>query len=260
MTLPRADSPKQICARVKNTLRLILQSAANYAIFTLDMDRKVVDWNAGAEQIFGYHKKEISGQLVDVLFTLEDRNAEPEREMRIAKEQGRAETERWHIRHDGTRFWGSGHTMPLWQEKGKLRGFLKIMLDNTERMQMEEALRQAKEDTERAAQAKEDFLTHMSHEIRTPLNAIIGLADLLLHQNPRPAQLENLQTLMFSGESLKLLVNDILDVSKLKAGESIDGRNPDEPQGAAQQFAEGPPDASGPTRHDPTASSRRTNS
>nr|WKN35413.1 chemotaxis protein CheB [Tunicatimonas sp. TK19036] len=90
--------------------------------------------------------------------------------------------------------------------------------DITERVQMEEALRLAKEEAERAAQAKEDFLAHMSHEIRTPLNAVVGLADLLLQHDPQEEQLENLQTLKFSAHSLRMLVNDILDFSKIQAG------------------------------------------
>ena len=89
--------------------------------------------------------------------------------------------------------------------------------DITERVQLEEALRQAKEEADRAAQAKEDFLAHMSHEIRTPLNAVVGLTDLLL-QNPKEEQLENLQTLKFSAQNLRMLVNDILDLSKIRAG------------------------------------------
>ena len=204
--------------RSEEHLQLIMQSAIDYAIFTLGMDRKITDWNVGAERILGYKKEEILGRLGDILFTEEDRKTEPEQEMQKAKEKGHAENERWHVRKDGSRFWGSGYTVPLRQESGEVRGFLKIMLDNTKRMQMEEALRQAKEEAERAAHAKEEFLAHMSHEIRTPLNAVVGLADLLLRHNSQPRQLENLQTLKFSAENLKMLVNDILDFSKIQAG------------------------------------------
>ncbi len=108
--------------------------------------------------------------------------------------------------------------MPLRNSEGKLRGFLKIMRDNTERMRMEKSLKKAKEEAEKAASAKEEFLAHMSHEIRTPLNAIVGLSNLLLQRNPREDQADNLQTLKFSSENLMALINDILDFSKLEAG------------------------------------------
>ena len=199
-------------------LRLIIDSATDYAIFATDLDRKITDWNAGAERLLGYTKEEILGQLADVLFVPEDLEAEPQREMKLAKETGYASNERWHVGKDGSRFWGSGAMMPLREKDNTLRGFLKIMVDNTQRMQMEDALRQAKKDAEQAAHAKEEFLAHMSHEIRTPLNAVVGLADLLLHPHPPDQQLENLQTLKFSADNLKMLVNDILDFSKIQAG------------------------------------------
>jgi PAS domain S-box-containing protein len=88
----------------------------------------------------------------------------------------------------------------------------------TERKRAEIALKQAKERAENAAKAKEDFLAHMSHEIRTPLNGVLGLTNLLLQQDPKEEQLENLNTLKFSAENLRALVNDILDFSKIQAG------------------------------------------
>ncbi|WPP48391.1 chemotaxis protein CheB [Catalinimonas niigatensis] len=90
--------------------------------------------------------------------------------------------------------------------------------DITQIKEVEAALEEAKNEAEKAARAKEDFLATMSHEIRTPLNAIIGLSNLLLKKNPRPDQLENFKVLKFSSESLMSLVNDILDYSKMEAG------------------------------------------
>lgn len=78
-------------------------------------------------------------------------------------------------------------------------------------------LKKAREDAEVALKARSDFLSVMTHEIRTPLNAVIGMANQLLEENPRPDQLENLRTLRFSGENLLMLINDILDYSKLES-------------------------------------------
>ena len=79
-------------------------------------------------------------------------------------------------------------------------------------------LTKAKEISEKAAKAKEEFLASMSHEIRTPMNAVIGMTNILIDEEPREDQLENLRTLKFSAKNLLTLINDVLDFSKIEAG------------------------------------------
>jgi signal transduction histidine kinase/ligand-binding sensor domain-containing protein/CheY-like chemotaxis protein len=76
----------------------------------------------------------------------------------------------------------------------------------------------AKEQAEKSAKAKENFLSTMSHEIRTPMNAIIGLTHLLIDENKNTEQENNLKTLKFSADNLMVIINDILDFSKIDAG------------------------------------------
>jgi len=75
-----------------------------------------------------------------------------------------------------------------------------------------------KEVAEATARARSEFLSTMSHEIRTPMNAVIGMSHILLQENPREEQIENLKILKFSGENLLSLINDILDYNKLESG------------------------------------------
>ncbi|MEG4215040.1 PAS domain S-box protein [Microcoleus sp. Pol14C6] len=125
-------------------LQLILDSAKDYAIFTTDTDGHVTSWNAGAQRLLGYTEAEIVGQDGRIIFTPEDSAArKPEAERHIALTQGKAKNERWHVRKDGSHFWGSGLVMPLREAAGEVQGFLKIMQDKTERRQIEEALRQS---------------------------------------------------------------------------------------------------------------------
>lgn len=101
---------------------------------------------------------------------------------------------------------------------GKFKYYTGIARDISKLKEAQRELYYAKEKAEQASMVKSQFLSIMSHEIRTPMNAVIGMAHLLLEDNPREDQLENLKTLQFSAENLLGLINDILDYSKIESG------------------------------------------
>lgn len=119
--------------------RLMVESAKEYAIFTLNAVGMITSWNSGAEQLLGYQEAEILGRSSHLIFTPED-NAlgQAERELQIAATFGQAEDERWHLRKDGSRFWASGLVMPLQSEDKTKQGFIKIMQDKTRQRQADE--------------------------------------------------------------------------------------------------------------------------
>ena len=124
-------------------LRLIVESATDFAIFSMDPDGLVTSWNVGAERVLGYSESEILGHTADVIFTPQDREAGiPEQERRLALTQGRAEDERWTMRKDGSLFWASGLAMPLGD---RALGFIKIFRDRTEGHRAEARLRESEE-------------------------------------------------------------------------------------------------------------------
>ncbi len=131
--------PDPIVPGSDELLRLVVESSTDFAIITHAGDGTVTSWNVGAERLLGYAEEEILGRDVDLIFTPEDRAAgAPEGERRTALVQGRAEDERWHVRKDGSRFWGSGLLMPL---SDRAVGFVKIMRDRTEQRRVEAQLR-----------------------------------------------------------------------------------------------------------------------
>ncbi|UII20977.1 response regulator [Fulvivirga ligni] len=119
-----------------------------------------------------------------------------------------AKKNRTWVRSIGTVEWKGDHAVKI----------VGVFQDFTREKVQEEELLYAKEEAEKASQAKADFLSVMSHEIRTPLNAVIGLSHILLEEEPQKHQLENLNTLKFSAENLLALINDILDFNKIEAG------------------------------------------
>jgi PAS domain S-box-containing protein len=131
-------------------LRLLVDSAEEYAMITVSPDGFVTTWSKGAERLLGWATDEIIGRSGDVIFTPEDREAgAPEREREEAKATGRSADERWHIRKDGSRFWGSG----LLTVMAGGAGFAKVMRDQTQRVLAEqervERLTQLRESEER---------------------------------------------------------------------------------------------------------------
>ncbi len=106
----------------------------------------------------------------------------------------------------------------IFDKDGKAKYYTGIARDISKLKEAQRELMKAKENAEQASQIKSQFLSIMSHEIRTPMNAVIGLSHLLMDENPRPEQLENLKTLQFSAENLMALINDILDYNKIESG------------------------------------------
>src|SRR5262249_56719878 len=98
------------------------ESVKDFAIFLLDTNGKIATWNTGAERSLGYQEAEVIGQPYALIFIPQEIvNGQPEYELEIARDKGRSEDERWHVRKDGTQFWASGVVTPLSDEEGNLR-------------------------------------------------------------------------------------------------------------------------------------------
>ena len=214
--------------------RRIVESARDYAIFTYDADQRVTSWNLGAEVITGYPASEIMGQSVSLVFTPEDREGGvPGMEIRHAQETGHFYDERWHLRKDGERFWGSGVVVPL-RESGPERSSLKILRDHTasheaeaERARLLASEQAARREAEAANATKDHFLAALSHELRTPLTPIQIALYLIGRTRDLPAHVrEGLEVIQRNVAVEVQLINDLLDVSRITHGKLELNRQP----------------------------------
>jgi len=188
----------------------------------LDGDWPMVFVSEAVERVTGYPAPDFLGEpprrVFGAMIHAEDR-------IRVAKETGAALREgrpylvEYRLLHaDGSVRWLWENGTGVRNEAGDVQWLDGVILDITERRQMEEALRAAKETAEQAAAARATFVANMSHEIRTPMNSILGFTDVLLDGELDGEQRRHLDTIRSAGRALLRLLNEILDTAKLEKG------------------------------------------
>lgn len=202
-----------------NPLELVLDDIEDYAIFLLDLDLKIVSWNAGAQRLKGYTPAEAIGQPFAMLFTPEDAAAgQPEREGRIARERGVYQGEGVRRRKGGELFDAEVTLRLIRDEEGEPRGFLKVTRDITERKELERAA------LERADLEKQ-LIGIVSHDLRSPLSAILLSATLMLRRDDLDGrQTRAISSIVSSAERSLRMVGDLLDFTQARLGGGLSVR------------------------------------
>jgi PAS domain S-box-containing protein len=200
--------------------RVWVETVKDFAIFGVESDGKVGSWNTGAERILGYGEAEILGKPFACLFTPEDRdNDVPSQEIELARAEDHGWDDRWMVRKDGSRFWASGLLTPLRAEDGTLRGFVKVLRDQTERKMLEDELRKRAEELLEADRRKNEFLAMLSHELRNPLAPILNSLYILGQgESDDPAVVQSRAVIERQVNHLKRLVDDLVDVARVTSG------------------------------------------
>lgn len=215
------DDGAELRARLAEFQTII--DTATDGVILIDNDFAVRSISQPAEALFGFGSDAIEGRPFRELFAIESQRTAQDYVERIAR-NGVAS-----VMNDGREVIGreaEGGFIPLFMTIGRLPqdgGFCAVLRDITHWKRAEEELTQARAEAERASSQKSEFLARISHEIRTPLNAIIGFSELIINESFGPIGTERyrdyLRDISRSGNHVLDLVNDLLDISKIEAGE-----------------------------------------
>lgn len=198
----------------------LVASKANSGVAIADDKGKITWVNKALENLTGYSLAELKGKMLgDVLQSTNSTNKDiilAAREKAANLEPSLIEVSA--LKKDGTQIWLSAANTPVLNAKGQLERQVELINDITQRKQVEQEMIESRAQAIQLSEAKEMFLSVMSHEIRTPLNAVIGMTHLLLENDPKPSQIDDLNILKFSAENLLNIINDILDFTKIETG------------------------------------------
>jgi PAS domain S-box-containing protein len=122
------------------------------------------------------------------------------------------------IAKDNSVKWVSNSGRPVFNDDRTIKWLDGFLFDITERVQVLEELKKAKQAAEEANQAKSEFVANISHEIRTPLNSVLGFTELLERLTSDSVHVKYLNSIKSSGKNLMMLINDLLDLSKIESG------------------------------------------
>ncbi|MGM0501094.1 MAG: PAS domain S-box protein [Bacillota bacterium] len=212
-------------AKSEKKYRMLFEQAED-GIFLVNSDFEYLEVNSSACEMLGYTEDELL--TMNIFEVVKEEYSKIETAFKKL-EQGNSLNQEWElVTKEGTYIYLEIAASRLWQDN-----FLFLARDVTAKIEAQQRLNeytqeielknleleQARDQAKQASQAKSEFLATMSHEIRTPMNSIIGMAELLEETDLNSDQLEYLNILKSAGDNLLDLINDILDLSKIEAGQ-----------------------------------------
>jgi PAS domain S-box-containing protein len=215
--LTERKKTQQALRESEERFRLLVQGVTDYAIYMLDPQGHVTNWNAGAQRIKGYAESEILGCHFSQFYTDEDLATElPRRALETAAREGKFEAEGWRLRKDGTRFWASVVIDPIRNDRGELIGFAKITRDITERRHAQEALEHAQAALFQAQkmEAVGQLTGGVAHDFNNLLTIIVNNLDLLTRNAREPRDVKLIESAQRAAERGAKLTQQLLAFSR----------------------------------------------
>jgi len=194
-------------------------SSSDDAIFTKDLNGVVTSWNAAAERLYGYSSDEIVGHNISRLIPPDRHNEEKRILARIAAGDRIDHYETRRVAKNGEIVEVALTVSGIPAPSGEIVGASVIARDITEHNRLLSEARAARAEAERANLAKSEFLSRMSHELRTPLSSVLGFGELLKTTDLDQEQTEFVDQIITAGSRLRELINEVLDISRIEAGQ-----------------------------------------
>jgi PAS domain S-box-containing protein len=204
--------------------KLLVQGVTDYAIYMLDPEGHVTNWNPGAQRIKGYIEAEILGQHFSRFYTPEDlATGLPQRALETAKREGRFEAEGWRVRKDGTRFWANVVIDPIYDDAKRLIGFAKITRDITERRNTQEALAQAQAALFQAQKMETvgQLTGGLAHDFNNLLTIIVNNLDFLTRTVSGTREIRLIESAHRAAERGAQLTRQLLAFSRRQPLQSV---------------------------------------
>ena len=201
-------------------------SQSKNGIIILDLNGSIEWVNEGFCNMSGYAMEELIGTRGELVRDLQNDGQFSKRLKQVFKHAKPISYDSLNYRKDGDPYWSYTTLSPFYNIRGDLTKVIAVEFDITDKKKTEQALIEAKEIAEKNASAKELFLANMSHEIRTPMNAIMGIAQLMQEDTLSDQHKEYLNSIMYAGNNLVAIINDILDITKIEAGKMPIQENP----------------------------------
>ncbi len=219
----RAGRAEAAASESEARYRLLAESVNDMLAITSPADGAIQFVSQASEGVLGYRPDELLGRTTLELTHPDDRGAVLRffAQLVAAGPSARATPYQFRGRHkDGTWKWLEGQPSVIFDDAGAPVRFQDVVRDITERKALEAELRAAHAEAQAAAEVKSQFLANMSHELRTPLTAVIGFANLI-NERPElsPQTRQYVERVQTAGRALLSTVNDVLDFSKLEAGQ-----------------------------------------
>jgi len=197
----------------KTYIENLVENAGD-AIFSTDMEDRILTWNRGAESILGYGKEEIIGKHLSVLLPPDRFHELADMRAKVQLSGVLRDIEVQSKRKNGVMIYLSLSASPITDTEGNIAGFLRVAKDVTEKKRYEQRLKELDK-------LKSDFVSNVSHELRTPLTAIKGSVDNMLDGltgELNEKQNRYLTRVKSNADRLARLINDLLDLSRIEAG------------------------------------------